>query len=103
CDNPNARELVVGSTTNAYDIDLTVTVEFGSGGLLGGPLSDLVGDVQFMAETSPASSREPVSFTVPPDHLGVTMRTTGMGPAAMGGLDLSATSGSELLGAVGEL
>lgn len=103
CENPSAKELVVGSTTNAYDIDLTVTVKFGSGALLGGPLSELVGDVQFMAETSPASAPDSVTFTVPPDVLGEKMRTTGTGPAGLSGLTLTPTSGSELLGAVGDL
>lgn len=102
CANPAAKQLGITSNTDLYNIQLTVTVNFGRRGLLGGVLGPLLGSLTLTGSTSTANAASGVTFTVAPDVLGVTQKSTGSGNIGLAGLTLN-TSGTGVLGTLGNL
>lgn len=102
CDDPTALGLDIASLTDLYDIDLTVTVAFGKRGLLGGALASSLGSLVYTGSTSSTNVGDYEAFRVPPDELGVTERSTGLGNAGLSGITMTA-SGTGVLGTLGTL
>lgn len=97
CADPTAMGLLLGSNTGLYGVDLDVTVDFGTRGLLGGLLGTTLGTMTFEGGTTQVDTLENVLFTVAPDILGETLRSTGQGDPGMAGLSLTSTGSTGIL------
>lgn len=92
CTDPAALELALRSNTQLYEANLTVQVDFGRRGVLGGLLGPLVGTTTLTGSTSEPATFDDVLFTVAPDVLGETMKTTGTGEVGLQPITLTTSS-----------
>jgi hypothetical protein len=88
CDDPDALGLLLESRTSLYDLDLNVRVDFGTRGALG-LLGTVFGTVTMTGSTAATNSIDDVLFTVAPDVLGETMKTTGAGNIGLAPVSLT--------------
>lgn len=102
CTDPTFESMTVNTNTNLYEVATTVRVEFGRRGVLGGLLGPTIGTMTLTGNTSAPPTPDAETFTVPPDVLGVTTRSTGAGTIGLSGLSLS-SSGTGVLGTLGNL
>ncbi len=104
CADPLAETLLVASNTDLYDIDLVIGVEYGKSGGLGGLLGGSIGAFTLSGSTSSVNAADSELFTVPPDVLGVTTRSTGNGNIGLSGISLTASGNSgTVLGSLANL
>ena len=104
CTDPAAETLTIGSNTDLYNVALTITVEFGRSNGIGALLGNSLGSFTLTGSTSSINATDSELFTVPPDVLGVTTRSTGNGNVGLSGISLSASgSSSTVLGRVATL
>ncbi|HEU5085064.1 MAG TPA: pilus assembly protein TadG-related protein [Acidimicrobiales bacterium] len=101
CDDPAALGLGLQSVTDLYDIDLVVTVKFGKRGILGGLLGTVFGNMTLIGDTANLGGVDDVQFTVAPDVLGETVRSTGQ--PEVGLAPLSLTSNGTAQGVIDDL
>lgn len=101
CDDPTALGLGLSSATDLYDVDLTVTVKFGTRGLLGGLLGTVFAEMTLIGDTAQLNGLDDVQFTVAPDVLGETVRTTGN--PTIGLAPVSLTSNGTAQGVIDDL
>ena len=102
CTDPAALDLDLRSNTDLYSLATTITVAFGRRGVLGGVLGPLLGSIQLTGSTSTNNTIEDLRFTVAPDILSETVRSTGAGSVGLAGLTL-ASNGTGVLGTLGGL
>ena len=93
CADPAALGLLLRSNTDLYDVDLDITVQFGTRGILGGALGTVLGSLNFSGQTTQSNGIDDVQFTVAPDVLGQTQKQTGAGNFGLAPVSLT-TSGS---------
>lgn len=103
CTDPTALGLDLLTSTSLYELDLTVTVQFGRRGVLGGALGPLLGTLVLHGGTTQNNPSGPVEFTVAPDVFGQTIRSVGGGSAGLSPVSLSVVSGNGVLGTLGTL
>lgn len=88
CTDPDALGLLLESRTSLYDVDLDIRVDFGTRGALG-LLGTVFGTVTMSGSTVGTNSIDDVLFTVAPDVLGATMKTTGAGNIGLAPVSLT--------------
>ncbi|MDE0805359.1 MAG: pilus assembly protein TadG-related protein, partial [Acidimicrobiales bacterium] len=104
CTDPLAETLLINSNTDLYNIALTITIEFGTSGGIGFLLGNTLGSFTLTGSTSSTNATDAELFTVPPDVLGSTTRTTGNGNVGLAGLSLTASGNSNtVLGTLANL
>ncbi|WP_436795731.1 pilus assembly protein TadG-related protein [Actinospongicola halichondriae] len=104
CTDPLAETLLISSNTDLYDISLQVGVEYGKSGGLGGLLGGTIGAFTLSGSTSSVNAADSELFTVPPDVLGVTTRSTGNGNVGLSGIALTASGNTgTVLGSLANL
>lgn len=94
CTDPLAETLLINSNTDLYNVNLTITVEFGTSGGIGFLVGNTLGSFTLTGSTSSVNAADAELFTVPPDVLGVTTRTTGNGNVGLSGISLTASGNS---------
>jgi uncharacterized membrane protein len=102
CADPAALELLLQSDMDLYDIDLVVKVDFARRGVLGGAIGSIIGTMTFTGSTSEPGTIDDVLFTVAPDVLGQTMKSTGNGDVGLAPIALNA-SGTAVLTTLGQM
>ena len=63
---PAFESLTVGTNTNLYNVDLTVTVTLRQAGLLGGRLGPTLGSLVLTGHTNSTNAADSETFVVPP-------------------------------------
>lgn len=97
CADPAALKLALQSATSLYEVDVKATVTFGTRGTLGGLLGTAFGTLTLVGSTDSTPNTESVGFTVAPDVLGQTVRSTGAGTFGLAPISLTSTGSTTVL------
>lgn len=103
CADPTALGLDLLASSELYDVDLTVGIEFGRRGILGGVLGPAIGSLTLVGSSTQNNPSGLVEFTVAPDVYGETVRSVGAGSLGLSPITLSTTGGTGVLGTLGNL
>jgi uncharacterized membrane protein len=89
--------LDVGTRTGLYAVDMTVRVDFGSRGILGGLLGTLLGSLELQASTNQIDVVDTAHFDIPPDVYDTTVEQTGAGSVGLSTLNFSVVGSTGVL------